>query len=410
MKKIVPILVFCFFILNLGLLEANEYVNSNLNSNFTVESILSRDFDIYNELAFYPYYLGLALWMSDWHTYGLEMYDWDEDWIESMEWEFRYSGELIDVILMNIEEMNQIINFTIIEDHYAEMLAQVDIMGSLTDILFVEYDYFGIQLYSYESHVSDFMGGWVNSERGTYTYSGDLMTEYLIEIWDETEQQWQEDRLQLITYSGDKIIEIVEQQWSDGWINYSKTVKTWQGDLLAEAYIYEWSDGEWVYDYHQSFEFSGDEISYALLEDWDGSQWINEYKDFYTYYSDNLVEEIFGQEWDGDSWINDMKTVYIYSNEVDPQQIPPVELRLTNYPNPFNPETIISLHTEYPGQEVEISIYNPKGQLVKSLETNKEEICWNGTDNAGNNLPSGIYLCKAETTSQTVTTKLVMLK
>lgn len=79
----------------------------------------------------------------------------------------------------------------------------------------------------------------------------------------------------------------------------------------------------------------------------------------------------------------------------------PEKLNLRNYPNPFNPETIISFNLPK-SSKVMLSIYNVKGQLVKEFPKNnynqgKNSILWNGLDNNGNLMSSGIYFYKLNT-------------
>ncbi|OPX27605.1 MAG: hypothetical protein B1H06_04645 [Candidatus Cloacimonas sp. 4484_143] len=66
-----------------------------------------------------------------------------------------------------------------------------------------------------------------------------------------------------------------------------------------------------------------------------------------------------------------------------------------NYPNPFNPSTTFKFSLRSNSQ-VELNIYNIKGQLVKTL-INKElqagfhSVIWNGENNSGKPATSGIY-------------------
>lgn len=68
---------------------------------------------------------------------------------------------------------------------------------------------------------------------------------------------------------------------------------------------------------------------------------------------------------------------------------------LSNHPNPFNPTTIISYNLAIIS-EVEITVYNVKGQKVKTLinqrqAAGKRNVVWNGKDNFGKDVSSGIY-------------------
>jgi hypothetical protein len=67
-----------------------------------------------------------------------------------------------------------------------------------------------------------------------------------------------------------------------------------------------------------------------------------------------------------------------------------------NYPNPFNGETRINFSVKEPGV-VELDVINLQGQLVRTLlqrpiEPGRYLAVWNGRDDAGKPMPSGIYL------------------
>ena len=85
-----------------------------------------------------------------------------------------------------------------------------------------------------------------------------------------------------------------------------------------------------------------------------------------------------------------------------------------NYPNPFNPSTTISFSLEKAGN-ARLDIYNVKGQLIKTL-LNKSvaqgyhTISWNGTDNEGQNVSSGLYLYKLTTDNFSSMKKMIMVK
>ncbi|MBP8705693.1 MAG: T9SS type A sorting domain-containing protein, partial [Candidatus Cloacimonas sp.] len=96
-------------------------------------------------------------------------------------------------------------------------------------------------------------------------------------------------------------------------------------------------------------------------------------------------------------------------------ELPIVQSKLqTNYPNPFNPATTIAF-TLAKADKVEIVIYNLKGQKVKTLLSDNllagnHSIVWDGKDDKGKTLSSGIYLVKMKTGKTIDTRKITMLK
>ncbi|HOQ77235.1 MAG: C25 family cysteine peptidase [Candidatus Cloacimonetes bacterium] len=87
---------------------------------------------------------------------------------------------------------------------------------------------------------------------------------------------------------------------------------------------------------------------------------------------------------------------------------------LINYPNPFNPTTTIAFNVKQPAK-VTINIYNLKGQLIKTLINNEllygeHKVVWDGTDNLGNNIGSGVYLYKMQLNGYSKTKKMLLLK
>jgi flagellar hook assembly protein FlgD len=75
----------------------------------------------------------------------------------------------------------------------------------------------------------------------------------------------------------------------------------------------------------------------------------------------------------------------------------PANFTLTqNHPNPFNPETEIGFQLPEAGQVV-LKIYNTRGQEILTLADKQYEagfhtLRWDGNDNYGDPVTSGIYL------------------
>ena len=85
-----------------------------------------------------------------------------------------------------------------------------------------------------------------------------------------------------------------------------------------------------------------------------------------------------------------------------------------NYPNPFNPITNIDFSIKETGNVI-IEVYNLKGQLVNTLINEIKEMgdhtaIWNGTDNAGKPVSSGVYFYKMKTDNYTATKKMILMK
>jgi len=94
----------------------------------------------------------------------------------------------------------------------------------------------------------------------------------------------------------------------------------------------------------------------------------------------------------------------------------PVALYLgDNYPNPFNPNTTIEIGIPGPGGLVNLAVYDVRGRRVRTLidqhlEPGTYETYWDGRNDAGESLSSGIYFYRLSTPQGVEQRKAVMLK
>jgi hypothetical protein len=94
---------------------------------------------------------------------------------------------------------------------------------------------------------------------------------------------------------------------------------------------------------------------------------------------------------------------------------PPAKFSLSqNYPNPFNPETMIQYQLPELSK-VRLSVYNSAGKEVRRLVNTTQmsgnySIVWNGKDDYGVNLASGIYFYSINTGKFSETKKMVLIK
>ena len=85
-----------------------------------------------------------------------------------------------------------------------------------------------------------------------------------------------------------------------------------------------------------------------------------------------------------------------------------------NYPNPFNPSTVIEYSVPI-GTNVSIDIFNVLGQKVKTL-TNETKapgtyrVEWDGTDESGQTVSTGIYLYRFHAGDVVQSKKMVLMK
>ena len=85
-----------------------------------------------------------------------------------------------------------------------------------------------------------------------------------------------------------------------------------------------------------------------------------------------------------------------------------------NYPNPFNPTTQIDFEIPVRGM-VKLCIYSVKGQLIRSLierdmEAGPQSVRWDGCDDAGNSVASGVYFYSLATSGLQESRKMILLR
>jgi hypothetical protein len=113
------------------------------------------------------------------------------------------------------------------------------------------------------------------------------------------------------------------------------------------------------------------------------------------------------------------KTVYKYVDStamaIESKAILPEQLSLShNYPNPFNPKTIIPYEL-FSSELVKIDIIDITGRTIRSLKNATQSsgsyyVIWNGKDNFGKNVSSGTYFCKMMTGESVVSRKILLLR
>jgi len=98
------------------------------------------------------------------------------------------------------------------------------------------------------------------------------------------------------------------------------------------------------------------------------------------------------------------------NEDVDPEDPPSANIEASilmgNFPNPFNPTTVIKFNIDEEETGI-LEIYSARGQLLETAEygTGEHEFNWNA-----NNHASGVYFYKLRTESYSETKKMILLK
>jgi Secretion system C-terminal sorting domain len=95
-------------------------------------------------------------------------------------------------------------------------------------------------------------------------------------------------------------------------------------------------------------------------------------------------------------------------------EVPGDFILLQNYPNPFNPSTIIDFKAPK-GKQITIQIYNVLGELIKTLylgfgNGNLQNVIWDGKNNAGDYVGTGVYFYELRSANFSAIKKLLLIR
>jgi len=89
-------------------------------------------------------------------------------------------------------------------------------------------------------------------------------------------------------------------------------------------------------------------------------------------------------------------------------------LAFSNHPNPFNPTTTVFMNLPRPDQ-VSLKVFDLRGRLVRTLvderlEAGPHEIRWNGHNDQGGEVASGVYFAEMKTTGEVRVNKMTLVR
>jgi len=354
--------------------------------------------------SFYNYFFDLGVTQ-------IEVQEWNgSEWVHAGYFTIEYENGHVIYMEIAYDETPMRFSFTWSGDLITEVYQSVYLQEQWQEFTHELYTYQGANL-TYVLRQFKVYETWMDLQQATWTYSGSQVLSGLMEYNQVTnwENEWQID----VIWTRDNISQTLEQWWDeDAWVNDCRDSYTYNGDGNCLTDIYEMYDGSvWYNDYKDTYTYNGTQITNVLCEYWNGSEWYTDSQSILTYNGSELVEEL-NQDWSGSEWVNDSRWLFS-SNAVNGEDIAPA-LLLSAWPNPFNPNVTVSYELGAPGN-VELNVYDVRGRLVRTLHSGAmpagEHIAaWNGVDNAGAPVASGVYLLRLSTPQGVQCHKMTLLK
>ncbi len=192
--------------------------------------------------------------------------------------------------------------------------------------------------------------------------------------------------------------------------------------LLEERVFHPGANGTWSERYRWFHSYNSDGFlntieNFVRLYPWDPEIWnLSQYKDYTYQQGYPIAETTFSPNYGEEEFMPQYRYCMGYQEIVPAEDpaMPGVGVALSVYPNPFNPSAGISFRLETAGH-IEISVYNLKGQKVRTLLEAKKsagthQTFWDGKDGAGRSLAAGIYLIRLSSGKESRTVKAVLAK
>jgi serine protease len=87
---------------------------------------------------------------------------------------------------------------------------------------------------------------------------------------------------------------------------------------------------------------------------------------------------------------------------------------VSNVPNPFNPQTTVNFDLASPGPVV-LAVYDVRGSRViellrESLPAGRHQVIWNGLDDQGHAVGSGLYFCRLQAGGRQEMMKMMLVR
>ncbi len=213
-----------------------------------------------------------------------------------------------------------------------------------------------------------------------------------------------------------------------GYFNGTRSVKLWNkstGELLASVDVT--SSNEWSYvDIIPVAVTAGNTYTVAAYIGDSGASYRYQVSNFPKTYGNITINSStckYGDQRPTNTLLSNMygqvDICFVFSGggaaTIENENNIPNNFSLSqNYPNPFNPETTIG-YALPKSSAISLKIYNLAGQLVKTLVDGNQEagynsVVWDGTNDNGKSVASGIYIYSLINNESVITKKMLMIK
>jgi hypothetical protein len=275
---------------------------------------------------------------------------------------------------------------------------------------------------------------WVNEYRILFEYdSNHNNTTYTELNWNGT--AWVNDYRYIYTYNSNNDYDVYAYQTWNGstWINDSRWSFTYDSNTNLTLQLSEtWMGGGWVNNYRYSYIYdSNNNRTVQTYQTWNGTGWDNSNRYVYTYKNGgsllltslyqirvgevwqnnslqtrsydfmDLLSDITNQTWNGTTWVYESRIHHTWENvtDIDDEITELKDFKLfNNYPNPFNPSTVIKYSV--PQQSfVKLTIYDALGKKVNEIISGIRDAGVYEENFNATGLSSGVYFYRIEAQS-----------
>ena len=258
---------------------------------------------------------------------------------------------------------------------------------------------------------------WENFSRTVSSYDGDFVIEGRHDTWED--ESWLSRTLVTFVYADELLLEQLIQTWiEEEWVNSQHYLYAYtHAGLPSETLILHWLDGAWENESRVTYGVFDELVVEALTEVWETDAWkISSRQTFAHDGNGNVVELVFQVRTDEETWRNMFRnrSTYEPATGIDDLTPLPADFSLANYPNPFNPETVISF--ELPAtSEVILEIYDISGRKVRTLidgqrATGYGQRVWDGRNDAGEQVASGLYLYRLSSPEFSAARRMLLVR